>query len=150
MMWEFIVDEDTRADLLQLIREAPTGWRITFEEAPYTDPQRMKFNAMCGDIARQVEWHGERLTPNEWKHWFDGAWRQLRMVRGLERGAIVFVGTGLGKGKGRKSKATVSDLIELAYWFGTQRGVIWSEGAKHTPAGPAPAQLEEGNTDETN
>lgn len=147
MKWEYVLDEGVRADTLKLIREAPAGWRITVEEEGYTDLQRMKFNAMCGDLARQVLWDGERLRPVEWKNWLTAAAKQQRMVRGLEPGTIVFVGEGLG----RKAKAEVSDLIELAYWFGTQHGVTWSERAKHQPAvSPDAAQQEEGNTDETN
>lgn len=146
MKWEYVLDETVRADTLVLIRRAPAGWRITVEEEAHTDLQRMKFNAMCGDLARQVLWDGERLSPVEWKHWLTAAAKQQRMVRGLEPGTIVFVGEGLG----RKAKAEVSDLIELAYWFGTQQGVTWSKRAKHIPAGPPPAQLEEGNNDETN
>lgn len=145
MKWEYVLDDTVRADTLALVREAPNGWRITVEEEAYTDLQRMKFNAMCGDLSKQVLWDGERLRPVEWKHWLTAAIKQLRMVRGLEPGTIVFVGEGLA----RKAKAEVSDLIELAYWFGTQHGVTWSERAKHIPAGPAPAELEKGNEDET-
>lgn len=147
MKWEFVLENDLRADCLKLVREAPAGWRITVEQDPYTDLQRKKFNAMCGDLSRQVLWDGERLRPVEWKHWLTAAAKQQRMVRGLEPGTIVFVGEGLG----RKSKAEVVDLIELAYWFGTQRGVQWSEGAKHQPTvTPITEQKQEGSNDETN
>lgn len=141
MSWVFTIDDTNRRDLLDLVRTAPAGWRFALERPIYTDLQRMKFNAMCGDLARQVVWNGEKLSAKEWKHWLTAAWNQQRMVAGLEPGTIVFVGDGLGK----KSAATVSDLIELAYWFGCLRGVEWSEKAQHTPADPeGPASLEEG------
>jgi hypothetical protein len=141
MSWVFTIDNTNRRDMLGLVRDAPAGWRFALERPIYTDLQRMKFNAMCGDLAKQVLWDGEQLSATEWKHWLTAAWKQQRMVRGMEPGTIVFVGEGLQK----KSAATVSNLIELAYWFGTQQGVEWSEKAKHTPADPeGPAQLEEG------
>jgi hypothetical protein len=145
MTWQFTIDDETRAELVKLMRVAPAGWRVAVAEDVHTDLQRMKFNAMCGDLSRQIEWDGEQLSATEWKHWLTAAWKQQRMVRGLEPGTIVFVGEGLKK----RAKADLIDLIELAYWFGTQQGVVWSEKAKHQPTvTPSTEPQEEGNNDE--
>lgn len=131
MSWEFTITDENRAELLGLLRDAPAGWRVTLERPAHTDLQRKKFNAMCGDLAKQVLWDGERLTATEWKHWLTAAWEQQKMVRGDARGTIVFVGTGLG----RRGRADVADLIELAYCFGAEREVKWSKEAHYTTEG---------------
>lgn len=108
---------------MQLIREMPAGWRLFVAEPAHTPLQRKKFNAMCTDLSRQVKLGDEQLSQEEWKHWIVAAWKQQRMLPGDQAGTIVFVGEGLKK----KSITQVSDLIELAYATGTERGVVWSK-----------------------
>lgn len=125
MSWEITVTDD-RADreaLLQLVRELPAGWRLHVAGPAHTTLQRKKFNAMCGDLAKQVKIGGDQLTQEEMKHWLVAAWKQQTMLPGDQRGAIVFVGEGLRK----KAKADVAELIELAYAVGAEREVVWSK-----------------------
>src|SRR5690606_3539307 len=46
--------------------------KVTVEEAkpPRTLDQNAKLNAMCGDVAAQVEWHGQWLSRDDWRHMF--------------------------------------------------------------------------------
>lgn len=126
MSWLFDITEENRADLIAMIRDAPAGWRMALAEPEHTPLQRKKFNAMCGDLSRQVTLGHDRLTQEEFKHWIVAAWKQQKMVEGDQRGSIVFVGEGLKK----KSKADVAELIEVAFAFGASRDVVWSEKSK--------------------
>ncbi|WP_223879173.1 recombination protein NinB [Chitinimonas arctica] len=91
--------------------------------------QNEKMWAMLADIARQVEWYGQWLTAEEWKHVFSAALEKQRVVPALEGGGFVV----LGVSTRRQSKRWFSDMFELMYAFGSERNVRWS----------APAWMEE-------
>ena len=78
--------------------------------------------SLLGDISRQVEWHGEKMTKKDWKWVFTAAIRRQRMVPGID-GGIVF----LGEPTSGMSKQEMSDLIELLYSFGAEHGVEWTD-----------------------
>lgn len=74
--------------------------------------------ALLADISRQVEWYGERLTPDDWKHVFSSCLRKQRSVPGIEGGFVV-----LGARTSRMSKEEMSDLLELMHAFAAERDV---------------------------
>ena len=78
--------------------------------------------SLLGDISRQVEWHGEKMTKKDWKWVFTAAIRRQRMVPGID-GGIVF----LGEPTSGMSKQEMSDLIELLYSFGAEQVVEWTD-----------------------
>jgi hypothetical protein len=84
--------------------------------------QNSKLWAMLGEVSKQVDWYGQRLTPEEWKHVFSAALKKQKVVPGLDGGFVV-----LGQSTSQMSKGELSDLIELIYSFGAQRGVIFKE-----------------------
>ena len=76
------------------------------------------------DVSAQVQWYGERLTREEWKDVFSAALKRHRAVPGID-GGIVMVGLHTS----RLNKTDFSDLIEIIYSFGAERGVRWSDPA---------------------
>ena len=44
------------------------------------------FNAACGDLAAQIEWHGFRLSKEDWRHLISGAILGWRIMPGIDRG----------------------------------------------------------------
>lgn len=78
--------------------------------------------AMLRDISDQVEWHGNKLTINDWKWIFTAAIRRQRMVPGID-GGMVF----LGEPTSGMSKQEMSDMIDLICSFGIDHGVEWSD-----------------------
>ncbi|WP_223879200.1 recombination protein NinB [Chitinimonas arctica] len=93
--------------------------------------QNEKMWAMLADIARQVEWYGQWLTAEEWKHVFSSALEKQRVVPALEGGGFVV----LGVSTRRQSKRWFSDMFELMYAFGAERNVRWSAPAWMEDAG---------------
>ena len=89
--------------------------------------QNAKMWPMLTDIARQVEWHGLKLSPEDWKDILTAALRKQRAVPGIDGGFVV-----LGMRTSKMGKELFSDLIELMYAFGAEQGVEWSEKAKKT------------------
>lgn len=87
--------------------------------------QNAKLWPMCQDIASQVEWHGMKLSKEDWKDLFTGSLKGQTPMPGIN-GGVVFIGGG-------SSKLTVrqfADLIESMYAFGSEQGVLWSEKSK--------------------
>jgi hypothetical protein len=75
--------------------------------------------AILGDISEQVEWYGQRLLSEDWKHILTaGLKREQRVAPGIDGGFVV-----LGTSTSRMTKAELSELIEFAYAFGASKGV---------------------------
>ena len=106
------------------VRQAPWGTRITFQEARRTTDQNARMWAMLTEVARQVKWHGQRLSADDWKLVFLSALKQeLRIVPNLD-------GTGfvqLGRSSSDLSVAEMGDLMDLIAAFGAREGVTFAE-----------------------
>ena len=106
------------------VRQAPWGTRITFQEAKRTSDQNARMWAMLTEVARQVKWHGQRLSADDWKLVFLSALKQeLRIVPNLD-------GTGfvqLGRSSSDLSVAEMGDLMDLIAAFGAREGVTFAE-----------------------
>lgn len=93
-----------------------------YEPRRSTDANAMMW-ALLTDIARQVEWHGQRLAPADWKEMFSASLRRQRVVPAIDGAGFVV----LGQSSSRMTKTQFSDLLELILAFGAERGVQWSE-----------------------
>lgn len=51
-----------------------------------TDAQRRMLNAVCGDLAEQIVWHGNRLTKDDWRHMISGTMLGWRVMPAIDRG----------------------------------------------------------------
>lgn len=74
--------------------------------------------ALLTDISKQVDWHGEKLTPENWKDLFSACLKKQRSVVGIEGGFVV-----LGARTSRMSKEEMSDLLELMNAFAAEHDV---------------------------
>ncbi len=104
--------------------KAPWGTRVTFQEARRTTDQNARMWAMLTEVARQVKWHGQRLSADDWKLVFLSALKQeLRIVPNLD-------GTGfvqLGRSSSSLSVGEMADLMDLIAAFGAREGVTFAE-----------------------
>ena len=88
-----------------------------------TNEQNAKLNAMCGEVAAQVEWHGQWLSKDDWRHMFVASYRKgQRAVPGIDGGFVV-----LGASSRDLRVKECADVIEIIYAFGAERGVEWSD-----------------------
>lgn len=96
------------------------GHRLVLEVKPETRSlaQNARLWAMLADISAQVNWHGRRLTSEEWKHVFTAALKRQDVVPGLDGGFVV-----LGQSTSKMTKAQMAELQELMEAFGVQQGV---------------------------
>ena len=96
------------------------GHRLTLTLAPEkrSDAQNRRLWAMLRDISQQVDWHGNKLSDEEWKDVFTAALKRQKAVPGLDGGFVV-----CGQRTSKMTKAEMAELQELMEAFGAQQGV---------------------------
>ena len=102
--------------------EHPVSVTVSHYKPTRSLEQNAKMWAMLGDIAKQVEWHGRKLTPENWKDMATAALRGQDAVPGIEGGFVV-----LGRRTSKMSTSDMSELIEFLYAFGGEHEVEWTE-----------------------
>lgn len=115
--------QQARMRAAQAVAEAPAGYVVTIREPSRSLDQNGRLWAMLGDVARQVEWYGKYLAPEDWKHVFTASLRKLSVVPNLDGTGFV----ALGLSTSRMTKRELSDLIDLIGAFGSERAVRWTE-----------------------
>lgn len=109
-------------NIKSLSREEPHEVIIRPRVNKRTLDQNAKMWSMLYDVATQVEWYGQKLSAEDWKHIFSASLNQQRAVPGLDGGFVV-----LGVSTSRQSKQWLSDLIEVIYAFGAEHEVKWGD-----------------------
>jgi len=96
------------------------GRRMVMELRPEkrSDPQNRRMWAMLGEIASQVDWYGQKLSAEDWKHILTASLTKQRVAPGLDGGFVV-----LGLSTSKMSKAEMSELQTLMEAFGAEKGV---------------------------
>lgn len=80
--------------------------------------QNARMWAMLADMAKQVDWYGRKLSPEEWKHVFSASLKKQDVVPGLDGGFVV-----LGLSTSKMTVREMGELMELMEAFGAQKGV---------------------------
>lgn len=97
------------------------GHRLVLEVKPETrsSEQNRRLWAMLTDVSSQVDWYGQKLSPEDWKHIFTASLKKTRAVPGIDGGIVV-----LGQSTSRMTKAEMCDLQTLIEAFAAERGVV--------------------------
>ena len=100
------------------------GHRMVLELKPVTRSleQNAKMWACLTDISKQVNWYGNTLSPDDWKHVLSASLRKQRAVPGIDGGFVV-----VGLQTSQMTIAEMSEMIELAHAFGADRGVLFHD-----------------------
>lgn len=126
-----LANDQIRDKALRWVATAPADTRIEFKAPKRTLPQNARFWAMLTDVAAQVQWHGQRLTPDDWKLLFlDALKREVRMVPNIDNSGFVL----LGRSSSDLTKAEMGDLMELIAAFGANHDVDFQEPLYHEGA----------------
>ena len=114
----------SRHEAMKVLAASPDGTRVEIKAVKRTPPQNARMWAMLTDVARQIQWHGVWLTPDDWKLIFlDALARELRIVPNLDSSGFV----NLGRKSSDLSKQEMGDLMTLIEAWGAQQGVVFSE-----------------------
>jgi len=94
---------------------------LTIEEQKRSTEQNAMLWSVLSDLAKQVQWHGEKLTKEEYKDLLTAGLKKQRAIPGIDGGFVV-----LGMSTSKMTKQEMSDLITMAHAFGDEREVKWS------------------------
>ena len=112
-----VQDRDRAIRFIERI-DLSAGYVWTYKDEGRTDPQNRRMWAMLRDISRQVEWYGQTLQSEDWKHIFSASVQQQRAVPGLDGGFVV-----LGVSTSKQSKKWFNDMFEVIEAFAAEKGV---------------------------
>lgn len=119
-IWK-ITGEAARKAACREILSAAEGYVVTLAEPTRTLDQNSLLWPLLTEVSKQVDWYGNKLTADEWKDVFSAALKKQKVVPGLDGGFVV-----CGQSTSRMSKREFSDLVELIYAFGAERGVVFA------------------------
>lgn len=102
---------------------------IAVREPKRSLDQNAKLWPMLQDVADQVQWPVDGvlqlISKEDWKDLLtSGLKQEQRIAQGINGGFVM-----LGSRTSRMRKKEFSELIEFIYWFGSEKGVRWSEKA---------------------
>ena len=116
-----LVSDSVKAHCIEQIRAAPFGKVVVIQNAARSLEQNARMWAMLTDISRQVDWYGNKLTPDEWKDVFSASLKRQKVVPGIDGGFVV-----CGQRTSKMTVAEHSDLMTLMEAFGAEHGVKFS------------------------
>ena len=123
-----LANQTVRERVKGYIDSAPEGYRVILNEPKRSTAQNDRMWAMLTKIAAQLNWHGVKLTPDDWKLIFlDGLKREMRVVPNLDGTGFV----NLGRRSSDLSVREMTDLIELIFSFGANHGVTFQADRKN-------------------
>lgn len=99
------------------------GTTVEFRAPRRSGDQNALMWSLLGQISKQVDWYGQKLTSEDWKDVLTASLRRTRVVPGIDAGTFV----PLGMRTSQMTKEEISDLLELIYAFGSEKGVKFRE-----------------------
>ena len=112
-----------RANAVEAVRAAPDGYRVEVKQSTRSLEANAKMWAMLHELSRQVVWHGQQLTAENWKDVLTAALKRQQVVPGVDGGFVV-----LGTSTRRMTKGEMAELIEMITAFGVQHDVVFGDG----------------------
>ena len=126
--------DNIRQNCITAIQQLPANpdkpVEIVIQERKRTTDQNKRMWPLLHDLSRQVEWYGQKYTPDDWKDLITALVaksknEQQRTAPGIGGGVVMF--------GSRTSKMRVSEMVEVIeaiYWFGTEQNVKFSDEAQ--------------------
>ena len=110
-----------REQAVAACRKALPGTRVEFMGIKRSLDQNSLLWARLTDVAKQVEWYGQKLAPEDWKDMFTASLRKARVVPGLDPGGFVL----LGLHTSNMSTEEMTNLLDLIDAFAAEHCVVW-------------------------
>jgi hypothetical protein len=101
----------------------PQGTRVDFKAPRRSLDQNALLWSRLTEISQQVLWHGQRLSPADFKDMFTASLRKARVVPGIDPGSFVL----LGLHTSDMSKEEMTALLDLIDAFAAENGVTFHE-----------------------
>lgn len=118
-----IKSEADRNLIVRWAGNVPAGTTVEFRAPRRSNEANALMWSLLGQISKQVEWYGQKLSSEDWKDVLTASLRRTRVVPGIDAGTFV----PLGMRTSQMTKEEISDLLELIYAFGAERDVKFRE-----------------------
>lgn len=105
------------------VMKVPDGTSVEFRAPRRTVDQNSLLWARLSELAERVEWHGQRLSAEDWKTLATASLRKCRFVPGIDPGTVV----PLGLRTSDMTKAEMGDLLTLLEAFAAERGITFKD-----------------------
>lgn len=122
MKQTFVINSWSRQRALEAVQNAGDDYTVTVQEPTRSGSQNRLMWALLTDLSTQVNWHGQKLTPENWKDIVTAGLKKQDVVPGLDGGFVV-----LGTSTRRMTKLEMNELIEFIYYVGAKYDVKFSE-----------------------
>lgn len=96
---------------------SPADWQVDGQER-MTDKQRRMLNAVCGDLSKQLRWHGLKMSKDSWRYFFSGVSLGFQTVPGWDFGDGITSVVMLGRSSNDLSKSKAREAITMAVHLG--------------------------------
>jgi hypothetical protein len=106
---------------VRAVTRAPAGYVVEVKPKTRTLDQNALLWGLLTDLSNQVNWHGQKLTPDEWKIVMTASIRRQRVLPGIDGGFVA-----IGESTSKMTVKEFSDLVELITAFGAQHEVRFS------------------------
>ena len=110
--------ESDRAVALRKLMIAPFGTRIQFLDKKRSVEQNSRLWEILACISEQLDWHGQKYTPEEWKDFGMHAFRGEKWMPAEEGGMIP-----IGRATSKLSKDEFGDFMALLEAFCARHNV---------------------------
>lgn len=108
----------------EAIERAPHGYRVVFLEPRRSLQQNDKLWPMLREISKQLEWHGQRYSEDDWKDIITAGFeKEARYAPTIDGKGFVQLGGRTSK----YGKKKMTEFIEYVLWFGAEQGVVFND-----------------------
>lgn len=118
-----LVHTQARQGAIAAIGEAPDGYIVEVKEPTRSLEANALMWCLLTELSKQTDWHGIKLSPDEFKDLLSAGLVKSKVVPNIEGNGFVV----LGQRTSKMSKREMSELVELIYAFGSQRGVVFAD-----------------------
>lgn len=128
MSYFILANDSVKQRAIDAVGMAPEGYVCTVKEPTRSSAENNLLHALIDEIARKIEWAGQRRSPEIWKRLLVAAWCRTRghsveILPALDGHGVDIVPARTSK----LSKGECAELIEYIYAWGADNGIAWNE-----------------------
>lgn len=130
LQFKIIGELDLRPKMLEVWKNVNKGLEagtviITLSRPTRSGEQNRLLWSLLNELSAQVEWYGQKLSPEDWKNICTASLTKQSAVCGIDGGLVM-----IGASTSKMDKATFSNLLEVIFAFGAEQGVTFSDATK--------------------
>ena len=116
-----LTNDFIRARAKSMIDVMPKGFVVTISPPKRSLEQNARLWAMLAEVSERLNYHGRRLSPEDWKHIFTASLRgeELDAVPTLDGKRMILIGLRTSK----MNKAEFSDLFAIIEMYAASKGL---------------------------